>query len=230
MKLTFLGHACFLIQGPDYSLITDPFLTDNPLANIALESLKVDYILLSHAHADHMGDTIAIAQNNQATVICNVEIANYLAAKGINTHGMQMGGGFNFPFGRVKMTIAHHGSSVMEGNKVISLGNPCGFLVTASEKTVYFAGDTGLFYDMKLLGEFHPIDVALLPIGDNYTMGPDDAARAVEFLHPKIAIPMHFDTWDIIKQDPQEFFRQVSTPDCKVVILDVGNTLDIVRG
>lgn len=227
MKLTFLGHACFLIQGPNHTLITDPFLTDNPHTNIAIDSLKVDYILLSHAHSDHMGDTIAIARANEATVICNVEIANYLAAKGIKTHGMQMGGGFNFPFGRVKMTIAHHGSSVTEGNRVISLGNPCGFLVTVTEKTIYFAGDTGLFYDMKLLGELHPLDVALLPIGDNYTMGPDDAARAVDFLHPKTVIPMHFDTWDIIKQDPQEFARQVTTADCKVVILDINEVFEI---
>jgi L-ascorbate metabolism protein UlaG (beta-lactamase superfamily) len=227
MKITFLGHACFLIQSPDHTLVTDPFIKENPKAQTDIASLKVDYILLSHAHADHMGDTISIAQASKATVICNAELSGYLSGKGIKTHCMHIGGGFDFPFGRLKMTIAHHGSSVIEDNKVISLGNPCGFLVTISGKTVYFAGDTGLFYDMKLIGETQPIDVALLPIGDNFTMGPEDAVRAVDLLRPEIVIPMHFDTWDIIKQDPHEFAGRVTSPNIRVEVLDIGGDLEI---
>lgn len=227
MKLTFLGHACFLIQSANHTLITDPFITDNPISQVDLASLKVDYILLSHAHADHMGDTISIARTSGATVICNAELSGYLEGKGVKTHCMHIGGGFDFPFGRLIMTIAHHGSSIVEENKVVSLGHPCGFLATISGKTVYFAGDTGLFYDMKLIGETKPIDVALLPIGDNFTMGPEDAARAVELLRPKIVIPMHFNTWDIIKQDPHEFAGRVATPNTRVEVLDIGGDLEI---
>jgi L-ascorbate metabolism protein UlaG (beta-lactamase superfamily) len=205
--------------------LTDPFLTGNPLSPVEAETLSPDFILVSHGHGDHVGDTVSIAQRSGATVISNFEIQNWLAGQGLeNVHPQHIGGGFDYPWGRVKLTIAHHGSALPDGSYG---GNPCGFLFYIQGKKIYHACDTGLFYDMKLIGE-EGIDLAILPIGDNFTMGPDDALRAVKLIRPGQVIPIHYNTFDIIKQDPKEWARRVeSETPAKAVILNPGETVTL---
>ncbi len=205
VELTYLGHSCFIVRGGGSTLVIDPFLTGNPLAAAKAEEIEADFILVSHAHGDHLGDAIPIAERTGATVIANHEIATYAEEKGVTAHGMHIGGGGDFTFGRVKLTIAHHGSSFPDGTYG---GNPCGFLLRIGGRRIYHACDTGLFYDMKLIGE-EGIDVAILPIGDNYTMGPDDAVRAVKLIKPKLVIPIHYNTFDLIAQDPKAFASRI---------------------
>ncbi|MEE8185292.1 MAG: metal-dependent hydrolase [Thermodesulfobacteriota bacterium] len=223
MKVTYHGHSCFLIEGSKHNVIFDPFLKDNPLAKIRPEDVKVDAILVSHGHLDHVGDAVEISKKNNATIIAPFELANYFQSKGAESHPMHIGGAYNFPFGTVKLTIAHHGSTTETG----AVGNPCGFILTMDNKVVYHAGDTGLFYDMKLIGELNNLDVALIPIGDNFTMGIPDALKAVEFLKPKIAIPMHYNTFDVIKQDPEEFIEGLKDSPSRGVVLGIGESLEI---
>lgn len=222
-KIIFHGHACFTIEARDGTrLLIDPFLTGNPLADIGPDRVgKVDYILVSHGHGDHLGDTIAIAQKTRATVVSTFEIVSFLQEKGVqNAHPLHIGGGFNFPFGRVKMTPALHGGMI-EGDTGKYTTVPGGFLVTLEGKGIYHAGDTALLKDMELLAG--QVEVALLPIGDNFTMGPEDAARAVEMIRPKVVIPMHYDTFDVIRQDPKKFAERVGKA-AKVVILKPGES------
>lgn len=204
MNLTYLGHSCFLLETARARILIDPFLTGNPSATRQASEIACDFILVSHGHEDHSGDALEIAKRNQATIVANYEIAEYFGAQGAKTHGMNPGGGFNFPFGRVKLTLAHHTSSVKAGLNPVYLGVPCGLLIHADGKTVYHAGDTALFLDMQLIGRAG-LDVALLPIGDNYTMGPEDALTALDFLKPKLAVPMHYNTWPPIAQDAAKF-------------------------
>lgn len=227
LELTYFGHSGFLITDGKYRLIVDPFLTGNPLASEKPEMLKVDYVLLTHAHGDHLGDGIQIALANQAVVIACYELAVYCSAKGCKVHPMAIGGAFNFPFGKVKLTIAHHGSGIEVNGEFKYLGNPCGFLITLGQKTIYHAGDTGLFLDMQLIGEMNTIDVALLPIGDNFTMGIDDAVKAVEFLRPGLAVPMHFRTFDIINSNPDEFVQKAQKIGFKAEAIAIGKPLKI---
>lgn len=222
-KLTFLGHSGYLLEGSKATLVIDPFLNGNPLAKHKPSDIRADYVILTHGHGDHLGDGIEIAKNNNATVIANFELASYCQSKGVQAHPMHIGGGFNFPFGRVKLTIAHHGSVTPDGAYA---GNPAGVLVTMDGKTFYHAGDTGLFYDMKLIGEINNIHVAVLPIGDNFTMGIDDAVIATEFLQPELVIPMHYKTFDVIEADPAEFVKKVSAKGFKAKILEVGETFE----
>ncbi len=204
--LHYHGHATWTIESDGYRLVIDPFFEGNPVADLKPDQVQANYILVSHAHGDHLGDAVAIARRTGATVISNFEIANYIQSQGANAHPLHIGGGRDFPFGRVKLTIAHHGSSFPDGSYG---GNPCGFIVKTGGKTIYDAADTALFYDMKLIGERENLDVALLPIGDNFTMGPDDALYAVQLLHPKLVIPMHYSTWGLIDQDVHAFAKQV---------------------
>ncbi len=222
-KLTFLGHSAFLVEGSKGRVVIDPFLTGNPVAKIKPGDLKVDYVLLTHGHGDHLGDGVDIAKANNATIVAPFELANYCSNQGANVHPMHIGGAHNFPFGRVKLTIAHHGSAAPDGTYT---GNPCGFLVTMDGKTLYHSGDTGLFYDMKLIGEMNKIDVAVLPIGDNFTMGIDDAVKAAELLQPGLVIPMHYKTFDIIEVEPEQFVDAVKTRGLKAQLLSVGESLD----
>ena len=226
MRLTYLGHSCFLVETAKARLILDPFLNDNPAAKIKAAEVKCDFILLSHAHDDHSGDALEIAKNCGATIIANFELAEYFGAKGAKVHSMNPGGGFNFPFGRVKLTIAHHTSSVEAGLKPVYLGVPCGLLIQADGKTVYHAGDTALFMDMQLIGRAG-LDVALLPIGDNYTMGPEDAVAALDYLRPKLAVPIHYNTWPIIAQDPAAFAAKAKQAGHAVRVMQTGDTLEV---
>src|SRR5580704_11186897 len=190
MKTTYYGQSCFSIETGGKNLLFDPFITHNPLAkHIDVNSLKPDYILVSHGHGDHTADLLTIQKNSDATVICIAEIASWLGNKGIEAHGMNIGGAFNFEFGRVKMVNAIHSSSMPDGSYG---GNPAGFVVYAEGKAVYFAGDTALTYDMKLLADEN-LDWAFLPIGDNYTMGADDAIKAAGFINCNNIIGMHYD-------------------------------------
>ena len=222
VNLTFHGHACFEVSVGDTVLLIDPFLTGNALADVRADEVRADYILVSHGHGDHVGDTVAIAKRTGAMVIANFEITSWLQGQGVEkVHPLHIGGGFNFPFGRVQLTIAQHGSALPDGSYG---GNPAGFLLTLAGKRIYHACDTGLFYDMKLIGE-GGLAVAILPIGDNFTMGPEDALRAVKLLEPQVVIPIHYNTFDVIQQDPQAFAARVEaeTP-ARCVVLQPGQT------
>jgi len=220
VELTYHSHACFTVTVGDTKLLIDPFLSDNDLADVGPEEVEADYILISHGHGDHVGDAVAIAQRTGAMTISNFEIMGWLQGQGVaRAHPLHIGGGFDFPFGRVKLTIAHHGSALPDGSYG---GNPAGFLLTLAGKKIYHACDTGLFYDMKLIGE-EGLDVAILPIGDNFTMGPDDALRAVKLLEPTVVIPIHYDTFDVIQQDPHAFAARVEAEtSTKCVVLKPG--------
>jgi L-ascorbate metabolism protein UlaG (beta-lactamase superfamily) len=188
-----------LFESDGRQILVDPFLTGNPAAGSTAESVNPEFILVSHGHADHLGDTIAIARRTGSTVVSNYEISEWLKKQGLSkVHGQQHGGSHGFSFGRVKLTLAFHGSALPDGSYG---GNPCGFLLYFNDGAkVYDAADTGLFGDMRLIGE-ERIDLAILPIGDNYTMGPQDAVRAVRLLEPKKVLPIHYNTWDVIAQD-----------------------------
>ena len=225
LKISWFSHACFLIEADQTKILIDPFVTDNPLAPVKADDVDADFILVSHGHGDHVGDTISIAKRTGATVVSNYEIQNWVVGQGIeNAHPLHIGGGFDFDWGRVKLTIAHHGSALPDGSYG---GNPCGFLLTIQGKNIYHACDTGLFYDMKLIGE-EGIDLAILPIGDNFTMGPDDALRAVKLIDPKQVVPIHYDTFDVIKQDPQAWAVRVQKEtSAKVTVMKPGDVLEI---
>ncbi len=227
MRLTYWGHSCFLIETGTHALLIDPFLSGNPLAPVQPSQVRCDFIFISHGHNDHFGDAIEIAQRINATIIANYEIATYCANQGVRSHGMQIGGGHNFAFGRVKLTPALHGSALETDSGFLYMGNPTGFLISAGGKTIYHAGDTGLFGDMKLIGDMHALDVALLPIGDNYTMGIDDAVKAVEFLRPRLSIPMHYNTFDLIACNPREFTEKCRAIGFRADVLDVGKSFEL---
>jgi L-ascorbate metabolism protein UlaG (beta-lactamase superfamily) len=222
-RLTYLGHSAFTIEGSKARIIIDPFLSGNPLATVSPEQIEVDYVLLTHGHRDHLGDGIEIATANKATIVAPNELAIYCSSKGAEAHPMHIGGAHEFPFGRIKLTIAHHGSVAPDGTYT---GNPCGFLVTMDGKILYHPGDTGLFYDMKLIGEMNDIDVALLPIGDNFTMGIEDAVMAAEFLRAGMYIPMHFKTFEVIDVEPEEFVERVQARGQRAQLLSVGDSLE----
>jgi L-ascorbate metabolism protein UlaG (beta-lactamase superfamily) len=207
-------------------VLIDPFLTDNPAAAAKAADMNPDYILVSHGHGDHLGDTISIAKRTGATVIANYEMCEWLQKQGLTkVHGQQHGGGFNYPFGRVKLTIAFHGSALPDGTYG---GNPCGFLITFKDgKKVYDAADTALFGDMSLIGD-EVIDLAALPIGDNYTMGPDDALRAVTLLRARKVVPIHYNTWELIAQDADAWAARVrETTQTEAVVLKPGGWVNV---
>lgn len=226
MRLTFLGHSCFLVETAKARLLIDPFLNDNPSATIKAKDVKCDYILITHGHDDHCADALEIAKKCDATIIANFEIAEYYTAKGAKAHGLNPGGGFNFPFGRVKLTIAHHTSSMEAGLNPLYMGVPCGIIVQADGKNLYHAGDTAVFMDMQLIGRVG-LDVALIPIGDNYTMGPDDAIIALDFLKPKFAVPVHYNTWSLINQDAAAFAAQAAKSAHTVKVMKPGDVTEV---
>lgn len=226
-KITFYGHATLGVETDGYHLLVDPFFTGNAAAEplkVDIEKLKADFVLITHGHRDHLGDTVDIVSHNGAKVICNTEIGDWLEKQGVHTHMLQNGGVWNFPFGKVKMTFALHGSDLEGG---ISGGQAAGFILTThQDEKLYLAGDTGLFDDMALIGE-EGIDLAMLPIGGFYTMDPEDALRAVKLIKPKVVIPIHYNTFDRIRQDAGKWKEKVEaeTP-TKVVILQPGESYD----
>ena len=225
-KLTYHGHAtCSLETDDGTRIVIDPFFGDNPSCDVTVDEVEADYILATHGHGDHIGDLIPLAKRTGATVISSHELVTWLGTHGIdNTHGMSIGGGFAFPFGRVKMTPALHGTK-NEGPGGESFPTmPGGFLLSLTGgKRIYHAGDTALLMEMQLLrGQ---VDVALLPIGDNYTMGPDDAVRAVEFIQPSVVIPIHYNTWPPIVQDP-DGFRVAVGERAEVRVMKPGTTTE----
>lgn len=223
-NLTYFSHSAFKIENERYTLLVDPFLTGNPTASVKPDELEPDYILVTHGHGDHLGDTIDIAKRTGATVIAPFELAGYCNEKGIdNTHPMHIGGDFRFPFGKVKLTQALHGSASPDGKYT---GNPCGFLIQIDGKTIYHAGDTGLFSDMKLIGEMNDIDIALLPIGGNFTMNATDAVVALSMLQADLGIPMHYNTFDVIKADPDEFVKLCEERSLNARVLKFGQTIE----
>lgn len=217
MEITYLGHSCFELRAGGSTLVFDPFISPNKLAHaIDLDSLKPDYILLSHGHHDHMADVERIYGNSQATIVANFEIATWFENRGVkNTHPMNIGGKWSFDFGWIKMVGALHSSSLPDGSYG---GSPAGFVIQSEEKTFYYAGDTALSVEMKLIGEKYNLDFAFLPIGDNFTMDIKDALEATDYLKITRFIPMHFDTFPYIKID-HDYVRELAGNKKKELLL-----------
>lgn len=208
MKITWLGHNCWHLEIEGHNLLVDPFLDASPTAPTKANDVQADTILVSHGHEDHIADAVSIAQRTGATVLTNFEIGNWLTKQGVpgdHVIGMNHGGGYDLPFGRVEYTIAHHSSSLPDGTYG---GNPGGFLIVAGERRVYFACDTAAFLDMKLIGA-GGLDLAVLPIGDLFTMGPAGSLEAIKLLGPKRVLPCHYNTWPPIKQDADAWAETV---------------------
>jgi L-ascorbate metabolism protein UlaG (beta-lactamase superfamily) len=225
IKLTWLGHAAMLLEAGGQKLLVDPFFSGNPAATLTADKAEADYILISHGHGDHVGDAVAIAKRTGATVISNFEICNWFNAQGVDkTHAQHLGGGHQHPFGYLKLTLALHGSALPDGSYG---GNPCGFLLTSEGKKVYLACDTGLFGDMRLIGE-EGLDLAVLPIGDNYTMGTDDALRAARLLQARHIVPVHYNTWGLIAADAAAWAKRVEIDTTsKVHVLKPGESVGL---
>ena len=222
-SLTWHGHSCISLETDDGTkILFDPFLSENPAADIKPDDIgELDYILVSHGHFDHFMDCIPLAKRTGATVVSTFELVNYCSKNGVeNVHGMNIGGAHRFPFGRLKLTPAVHTGGIDGEDAAAFTTDCCGFLLDlAGGKRVHYSGDTALTKDMELLeGQ---VDIALLPIGDNFTMDPVDAARAVGFIKPKVVIPVHYNTWELIAQDPEEFRRLVGAQ-AEVVVLEPG--------
>ena len=226
MKITYYGHSSFGAEINGKYLLFDPFISPNPLAhNIDITTIKADYILVSHGHEDHVADLVSIAKRTEAKVICSYEIHLWLLSKGVtNTHPMNIGGKAKFEFGNVKCVIAIHSSVLPDGTYG---GNPMGFIVESSAGNFYFAGDTALTYDMKLIGDYRKIDFAMLPIGDNFTMGPDNAIIASEFIKCKKIIGMHYDTFPPIKIHKEEAVNKFVKAGKELILMGIGSTQTI---
>lgn len=225
MKLKYFSHSAFQLTTKSGKIILiDPFLDGNPTSTVKASDVNADYIILTHAHGDHVGDAFSIAKRCNSTFICVNELANYCADKGFTAHNMHIGGGHNFEFGRVKFTIAHHGSMTPDNQYA---GEPSGVILSIDGINLYHTGDTGLFYDMKLIGEMTALDYMLLPIGDNFTMGITDAVKAVELANPKFAIPMHYNTFPVIAADPLEFKKKIEIIGKKCIVMDFGQEIEL---
>ncbi len=223
IKLTYFGHSCFLIEGSKGKIVTDPFLRGNPHVRVNPNEIICNAILVSHGHSDHLGDAVEISQKNHAPILGVYELIQSCTKQGATGFAMNIGGSRKMDWGEVTLAPAIHSSGCADGTYG---GTPCGFILKMDNRTLYHAGDTGLSMEMKLLSEVHNIDVALLPIGDNFTMGPADAAKAVEFLKPKLVIPMHYNTFPEIQQDPADFEDKVGDL-CRVKVMGFGETFEL---
>jgi L-ascorbate metabolism protein UlaG (beta-lactamase superfamily) len=227
VTLTFHGQSCWEVQGSQYRILFDPFLKDNnPAADVGPDAFDtLDAILITHGHGDHVADVEAVAKNTDALIVSNFEIAAHFESKGCKSHPMHIGGAREFPFGRVKLTMAQHGSTGPNGE---ALGCPTGIILEIDGRKIYHAGDTGVFLDMKLIAELNgPFDVALLPIGDNFTMGVDDAVVAAKFIGAKMTLPMHYNTWPVIEVNDADFIRGVEAGNLNAQVVEPGASYDI---
>lgn len=226
MKISYHGHSAVKIITGEHTILIDPFITGNKLSDLDPNTVEADFILLTHGHNDHVGDTVAIAKRTGATVVALNELAVYLGRQGIKTHPMNIGGKYEFEFGTVKFTHAFHGSSYEEEDGTfIYTGMPGGILLTVEGKTIYHVGDTGLFSDLKMIGELNDIYLAFIPIGDNFTMGPEDALIAADWINAEIVVPVHYNTFPVIEQDPEDFASKVKTG--KGLAMKVGETIEL---
>lgn len=227
MKATFLGHATVYLESSGTKILVDPFLTGNPKASAKADDLEADFIVLTHGHNDHIADALPIAKRTGASIISTFELACWLGNQGAKASPQNHGGWCKYPFGAVKFTPAFHSSSVPDENgRPTYLGDPAGAIIQIGAKTVFHAGDTALFPDMRLIGDDVAIDLAFLPIGEHFTMGPKDAAKAVEFLHPQVVVPIHYGTFPALFGDPKEFAR-LAEGKAKVVILGPGESVEV---
>jgi len=227
-KLTWLGHSAFLLEGKD-RILFDPFLSGNPVAKAKPSEIKTDMVCVSHGHSDHVGDTVSIAKSNRATVFSIFELGIGFEAQGAKSEPMNIGGSVKARDSRITMVNALHSSDIFENNKLATGGNPAGFIVE-SGVTVYHAGDTGYFGDMRWIGEFYKPSVALLPIGDRYTMGIKEAAYAASVINATTVIPMHYSTFPLIEQNPTHFQEEIAKltgGKVKVRIMKVGETIEV---
>lgn len=226
MNITYYGHSCFGVEINGKHLVFDPFITPNELAkNIELSSVKADYILISHGHEDHIADALELAKITGAKLICSWEINVWFGSKGLtNIHPMNIGGKVKFDFGSVKAVAAVHSSGLPDGTYG---GSPMGFVIESSEGDFYYAGDTALTYDMKLIGDYRKIDFAFLPIGDNFTMGVDNAIIACEFIKCNKVIGMHYDTFGYIVINKEEAVKKFQRSGNELVLMEIGQRLTI---
>jgi L-ascorbate metabolism protein UlaG (beta-lactamase superfamily) len=228
MKITYIGHSGFVVEADGHRVVIDPFLTGNPLAAVKAEDVKADAVLLTHGHSDHIGDALPIALANGCPIISNFEIAAYFSANGAETVGMNTGGSCAFEWGSIKWTQAFHSSSIQtEDGTLIYGGQPSGLLLTMGGRTFYHTGDTALFSDLKMIGDRHAIDVCALPIGDFYTMGPDDALQAAEWVHAKLSIPIHHSTFPGIKQDALAWVTRLESKGLRGIALQPGQSTEV---
>lgn len=228
MKITYLGHSCCLVEADGKKVIIDPFLNGNPKAQVKAEDISVDAVLLTHGHLDHTNDALSIAQRNNCPIVATHELSMHFHSQGAAVHGMGLGGSRQFEWGRVKFTLAFHSGGIeLPDGSVKYAGTAAGILLTMGGKTFYHAGDTALFGDMKLIGELHTIDAAALPIGDNYTMGPEDAAVAASFLNAGTYFPIHYNTFSVIEQNPHHWVEMLAEKKLKGVVLNVGEALEV---
>lgn len=212
MKISYHGHSVVKVETKKHTILIDPFITGNELCDLDPNTVEADVILLTHGHNDHVGDTYEIAKRNDSLVVALNELAVYFGSKGLNTHPMNIGGKHDFDFGRVQFTQAFHGSSYEEEDGTFIYGGmPGGILLTIDGKTIYHVGDTSLFTDLKMIGEMNDIDIAFVPIGDNFTMGPEDALIAADWINAKVVVPVHYNTFPVIKQDPDAFVSKLKT-------------------
>ena len=225
MKLRYFSHSAFQVTTETgQRILIDPFLDGNPTSPVGAADVQADFILLTHGHGDHLGDTLAIAKRCNSLCICENELANYLASKGLAVHNMHIGGAHDFDFGRVKLTQALHGSTTADNE---CHGSATGLLLYIQDKIIYHMGDTGLFSDLKLIGQMNKIDVLLAPIGDNFTMGIDDAVKACEFVNPRIVIPIHYNTFPVIEVDPKDFKQKVEAKGVSCQVLGFGQEITV---
>lgn len=226
MKLTFFGHAAFLVETAGFKLLFDPFITPNELAkDIDISAIEADFIFLSHGHGDHVIDAISIAKRTGAKIISSAEIIDWVNKQGIeNTHPLNTGGKFNFDFGTVKATVAHHSSSLPDGSYA---ANPIGFLITTTNGSFYYSGDTSLTLDMQLIPTWAKVNFAVLPIGDNFTMGYEDAATAANFVQTKKVVGVHYDTFGWIKIDQQAATKSFADKDVELLLPKIGETIKL---